>query len=203
MRYTGPKARLCRKNRTNLFGTSKYTKILERRTGKPGMHGARASFGKPSEYSVQLNEKQKARILFGISEKQFRNYFIKASKMQGDTGENLLRTLELRIDNVIYVSQFAVTRMQARQMVGHGHFFLNGRRVNIPSILVRPGDKIELAPKMKNSHLYSGLEKLKDYSPKWLKVDLKKASIEVVSLPEKDELEKSIDSQLIVEFYSR
>jgi small subunit ribosomal protein S4 len=114
-----------------------------------------------------------------------------------------LRFLELRLDNVIYISQFAVTRMQARQMAGHGHFRLNGRRVDIPSILVRPGDKIELADKMKDSHLFSGLEKLKDYSPKWLKVDLKKVSVEVLALPEKDELEKSIDSQLIVEFYSR
>jgi len=203
MRNTGPKARLCRKYKTNLFGTSKYTKILEKKMNKPGMHGAKSSFGKLSEFGTQLNEKQKARILFGISEKQFRNYFIKASKMQGETGENLLRLLELRLDNLIYVSQFAVTRMQSRQMVGHGHFRLNGRRVDIPSIIVRPGDKIELVDKMKNSHLYSGLEKLKDYSPKWLKVDLKKAAIEVLSMPEKDELEKSIDSQLIVEFYSR
>jgi small subunit ribosomal protein S4 len=203
MRNTGPKARLCRKYKTNLFGTSKYTKILEKKMNKPGMHGAKSSFGKLSEFGTQLSEKQKARILFGISEKQFRNYFIKASKMQGETGENLLRLLELRLDNLIYVSQFAVTRMQSRQMVGHGHFRLNGRRVDIPSILVRPGDKIELVDKMKNSHLYSGLEKLKDYSPKWLKVDLKKAAIEVLSMPEKDELEKSIDSQLIVEFYSR
>ena len=203
MRYTGPKARLCRRNKTNLFGTSKYTKILEKRRNKPGMHGGKSSFGKLSEFGTQLNEKQKARILFGISEKQFRNYFIKASKMPGGTGENLLRLLELRIDNVIYVAQFAVTRMQSRQMASHGHFRLNGRRIDIPSILVRPGDKIELVDKMKNSHLYSGLEKLKDYSPKWLKVDLKNAAIEVLSIPEKDELEKSIDSQLIVEFYSR
>ena len=203
MRYTGPKARLCRKNRTNLFGTSKYTKVLERKTGKPGMHGAKSSFSKPSEFSIQLSEKQKARILFGISERQFAKYVAKATKMPGETGENLLRLLELRLDNVIYVSQFAVTRMQARQMVGHRHFKLNGRKVNVPSIQVRPGDKIELADKLKESHLYSGFEKLKDYSPKWLKVDLKKVAIEVVSMPEKDELEKSIDSQLIVEFYSR
>ncbi len=203
MRYTGPKARLCRRHRANLFGTSKYTKILERRSGKPGMHGSKAAFGKVSEYGVQLNEKQKARVLFGIAEKQFRNYFKKASKSTGETGENLLRLLELRLDNVVYVSQFAVTRMQARQMVTHGHFKLNGRRVDIPSIIVRPGDKIELMDKMKKSHLYSGLEKLKDYSPKWLKVDLKKIAIEVMSLPEKDDLEKCIDSQLIVEFYSR
>jgi len=203
MRYTGPKARLCRRHRANLFGTSKYTKILEKRSGKPGVHGSRMSFGKTSEYGLQLNEKQKARVLFGVSEKQFSNYFKKASAMPGETGENLLRLLELRLDNVIYVSQFAVTRIQARQMVTHGHFRLNGRRVDIPSIQVRPGDKIELLDKMKGSPLYSGLEKLKDYSPKWLKVDLKKIGVEVLSLPEKDDLEKSIDSQLIVEFYSR
>ena len=203
MRYTGPKARLCRKHRANLFGTSKYTKILERRAGKPGMHGSKATFGKTSEYGTQLNEKQKARILFGISEKQFRNYFIKAAKISGETGENLLRLLELRLDNVIYVSGFAVTRMQARQMVTHGHFKLNGRKVDIPSIIVKSGDKIELVEKMKNSHLYSGLEKLKDFSPKWVKVDLKTPSIDIVDIPAKDELEKVIDSQLIVEFYSR
>ena len=171
--------------------------------GKPGIHGQRAPFGKLSEYGMQLNEKQKARMLFGISEKQFRNYFRKASKMAGETGENLLRLLELRLDNVIYVSQFAVTRMQARQMVTHGHFRLNGRRVDIPSILVRPGDKIELIEKMKDSPLYSGLDKLKDYSPKWLNVNLKNVAVDVFSFPERDDLEKSIDSQLIVEFYSR
>lgn len=203
MRYTGPKARLCRRHRANLFGPAKYTKILERRAGKPGVHGSKMSFKKLSEYGVQLGEKQKARHLFGLSEKQFANYFKKASRMPGETGENLLRLLELRLDNVIYVSQLAVTRMQSRQMVGHGHFKLNGRRVDIPSIQVRPGDKIELVTKLSDSHLYSGLEKLKDYSPKWLKVDLKKVAIDVVAPPEKDELEKSIESQLIVEFYSR
>ncbi len=203
MRYTGPKARLCRRHRANLFGTEKYNKILERRPGKPGVHGGKMSFGKVSEYGKQLSEKQKARILFGISEKQFRNYFKKASKMPGETGENLLRLLELRLDNVVYVSQFAVTRMQARQMVSHGHFRLNGRRVDVPSISVRPGDKIEIVPKLKDSSLYGELGKLKDYSPKWLSVDLKKVSAEIASPPEKDELEKSIESQLIVEFYSR
>lgn len=203
MRYTGPKAKLCRRHRANLFGTAKYTKILERRPGKPGVHGSKATFRKTSEYGMQLNEKQKTRVLFGLSEKQFRNAFNKASKMTGETGENFLRLLELRLDNVVYVSQFAVTRMQARQMVSHGNFKLNGRRVDIPSITVRPGDKIELMDKKKDSPLFAGLDKLKDYSPKWLKVDLKKLTIEVLSLPEKDNLEKSVDIQLIVEFYSR
>ena len=156
-----------------------------------------------SEYGVQLKEKQKAKIVFGVSEHQFANYFEKASKQPGETGQNLLRLLELRLDNVVYVSQFAVTRMQSRQMVTHRHLLLNGHRIDIPSISVRPGDKIEIVPRLKESPLYHELAGLKDFSPKWLNVDLKKGIIEVLSYPEKDDLEKSIDSQLIVEFYSR
>lgn len=203
MRYLGPKAKLCRRFHANLFGTAKYTKILEKRPGKPGQHGAKGSMKKLSEFGSQLIEKNKARALFGISETQFKNYFLKAAAATGETGENLLRFLEMRLDNVVYISQFAVTRVQARQMVSHGHFKLNGRRVNIPSIQVHPGDKIEILDRLKNSALYAGLDKLKDYSPKWIKVDLKKIALEVTAKPEKDELEKSIDSQAIVEFYSR
>lgn len=201
MRYTGPKAKLCRRLGANLFGAEKYTKILRRRQSKPGVHGSK--FKKKSEYGHQLDEKQKARFVFGLTERQMRNCFARASSQSGDTGQNFLRLFERRLDNVIYVSQFAVTRMQARQMVSHGHFKLNGRRVDIPSIIIRPGDKIELLTKHADSALYSGLDKLKDYSPKWLNVDLKKLTVEVLALPEKDDLEKSIDSQLIVEFYSR
>ncbi len=203
MRYTGPKAKLCRKHHANLFGTAKYTKILEKRPGKPGMHGSKGTFGKKSEYGAQLLEKNKARIIFGISERQFSNYVAKALRAKGETGDSLLRMLEMRLDNVVYVSQFAVTRVQARQMVTHGHFMVNGHRVDVPSFQVRVGDKITLRDNMKNSPLYAGLDKLKDYAPKWLKVDLKKIAVEVASIPEKDELEKSIDSQTIVEFYSR
>jgi small subunit ribosomal protein S4 len=201
MRYTGPKAKLCRRLGANLFGAEKYNKILRKRQSKPGMHGSK--FTKKSEYGRQLEEKQKARFVFGLSERQIVNYFKRAISQPGDTGLNLLCLFERRLDNVIYVSQFAVTRIQARQMVNHGHFKLNGRRVDIPSILVCPGDKIELLPKHANSPLYSGLDKLKDYAPKWLKVDFKKLNMEVLALPDKDDLEKSIDSQLLVEFYSR
>lgn len=165
------------------------------------MHGAK--FAKKSEYGRQLEEKQKVRYLFGVSEKQTASYMRKAVSQPGDTGQNFLRLFERRLDNVIYVVQLAVTRPQARQMVTHGHFKLNGRRVDIPSILVRPGDKIEVVAKFKKSPLYADLDKLKDYSPKWLKVDLKNLSLEVLALPEQDDLEKSINSQLIVEFYSR
>ncbi len=201
MRYTGPKAKLCRRFGANIFGTEKYTKILRNRQSKPGMHGAK--FTKKSEYGRQLEEKNKARFLFGVSEKQSSRYMKKAIAQTGDTGQNFLRLFERRLDNVIYISQLAVTRPQARQMVTHGHFKLNGRRVDIPSILVRPGDKIELITKFSKSPLYQDLAALKDYSPKWLKVDLKQLSVEVLALPEADDLEKSIDSQGIVEFYSR
>ena len=202
MKYTGPKAKLCRRLGVNLYGNEKYTKILSRHSEKPGMR-KKGSFGKKSEYGGQLEEKQKARIIFGISERQFHNYFDKAIKMPGDTGENLLRLLERRLDNVIYVAQLAVTRIQSGQMAGHGHFRVNGRRVTIPSTLVRPGDKIELLPRLKESPLFRDLGEQKDYAPKWLTVDLKKGTIEVLAMPEKDDLEKSIDSQRIVEYYSR
>jgi small subunit ribosomal protein S4 len=201
MRYTGPKARVCRRLGVNLYGTEKYTKILRKRQAKPGMHGSK--FAKKSEFGRQLEEKQKARYVFGLTERQMGNYFKKASAMTGDTGQNLLRMFERRVDNVVYITQFAVTRVQARQMISHGHFKLNGHKVTTPSIQVRPGDKIELNKKLTTSALYSGLDKLKDYSPKWLKVDLKKFTVEVLALPDKDDLEKTIDSQLIVEFYSR
>lgn len=201
MRYTGPKTRLCRREGANLFGNEKYTKIMKRSDAKPGMHGQR--FSKLSEFGKQLREKQKARAIFGISEKQFSNYAKKALRQPGQTGENLLRLLEMRLDNVMYVSQFAVTRLQARQMVGHGHFMLNGKRVDIPSIQVQPGDKITIRPRVKASPLYQGFDKLKDFSPKWMKVDLKNLHVEVVDVPQADELEKSINSQMIVEFYSR
>lgn len=201
MRYTGPKAKLCRRLGVNLFGTEKYTKILRNRQSKPGVHGAK--FAKKGEFGRQLEEKQKVRYLFGVSEKQTAKYMKQAIAQPGDTGQNFLRLFERRLDNVIYVSQFAVTRPQARQMVTHGHFKLNGRRVDIPSILVRPGDKIELVEKFAKSPLYADLGSVKDFSPKWLKADLKKLSVEVLALPEQDDLEKSIESQLIVEFYSR
>lgn len=201
MRYTGPKAKLCRRLGVNLFGTEKYTKILRNRQSKPGVHGAK--FAKKGEFGRQLEEKQKVRYLFGVSEKQTSRYMKQAIAQSGDTGQNFLRLFERRLDNVIYVAQFAVTRPQARQMVTHGHFKLNGRRVDIPSILVKPGDKIELVEKFAKSPLYSDLGNVKDFSPKWLKADLKKLSVEVLALPEQDDLEKSIESQLIVEFYSR
>lgn len=199
MRYK--KGALCRRFGMNLFGSPKFSALLKRRPSKPGMHGAK--FAKKSEYGLQLDEKQKMRFIFGISEKQSRKYYGKAVSQSGDTGQNFLTLLERRLDNVVYISQFADSRPQSRQMTSHGHFKLNGRKVTIPSILVKPGDVIELTAKSKSSPLFSGLDKLKPHYPKWLKVDFKKATIEVLALPEKDDLEKSIQIQSIVEFYSR
>lgn len=201
-RYTGPKAKLCRKFGTNIFGSDKYDKILKRRDFPPGAHG-RTKFRKKSEFGKQLAEKQKARFIFGLSEKQFHKYYVKADRSKQVTGEQLLRLLELRLDNAVYRAGLARTRPQARQMVGHGLIKLNGRRVSIPSIALKTGDKLEVASKNKNSLLFDGLAKARDTSPKWLKTDLKSLSAEVIAEPDKDDFESIIDPQIIVEFYSK
>jgi len=168
------------------------------------MHG-QSHFSKKTEYAKQLLEKQKARLMFGLTEKQFHNYYKKAESGNGVTGEELLRLLERRLDNVIYRTGFAKTRAQARQMVGHGLFKMNGRRITIPSIQVKIGDKVEIRTKNANSPIFesvkAGKEKIKP--PSWLKAEAAKLTLEVVALPEKDDLEQLIQSSLIVEFYSK
>lgn len=201
-RYTGPKAKLCRKFGTNIFGSDKYDKILKRRDFPPGMHG-KTRFRKKSEFGKQLMEKQKARSIFGLTEKQFQKYYLKADRSKRVTGEQLLRLLELRLDNIVYRTGLAKTRPQARQMVSHGLIKLNGRRVSIASISLKIGDKLEVASKSKNSLLFDGLAKSKDTSPKWLRADLKSLSAEVIAEPDKDDFESIIDPQTIVEFYSK
>ena len=168
------------------------------------MHG-QGRFKKQSEYAKQLIEKQKARFMFGVNEKQFRKYYGKADRSPEVTGHQLLRLLELRIDNVLFRTGFATTRPQARQMLSHGLFTLNGKRITVPSIQVRVGDKIEIRKKSADSPLFlrvkTGKEKIKP--PVWLSSDPKNLSIEVLSIPGEDDLEQSIESQLIVEFYSK
>ncbi len=202
-RYTGPKARLCRREGIDLFGRPKYAKILERRPGKPGVNTGRAR--KLSGFAVQLREKQKLKMMYGVSEKQFRKYFDKGNSMKGLTADNLNKQLEMRLDNVLYRSGFALTRMQARQMAGHGHFMVNGRRTDVPSYQVRIGDIIEVRAKLKGSKLFAeNLEENKSYKPsRWLKVDTKSLSIEIVGEPQQDDFEQVIDCQKIIEFYSR
>ncbi|MDA9129446.1 30S ribosomal protein S4 [Candidatus Gracilibacteria bacterium] len=208
MRYTGPKKKLCRREGINLFGTEKYD--LEK--GKRSVMRTR----KGSEFGTQLRKKQLAKRMFGLSEKQFLSYFTKAQKNHsaaGTTGEKMLRLLELRLDNVIYRSGFARTRMQSRQFASHEHFTVNGVKVSIPSISLKVGDVIELRTKLKESPLYKSLlEELEEFakeskgkisSAKWIEVDIKNLKITVTALPEKEDFEQVIDIQKIVEFYSK
>ena len=183
-------------------GQSKL-KAYKKRKYPPGMHG-RSSFRSLSEYGKQLVEKQKCKILYNISEKQIRKYYEQGEKASGITGEQMLRKIELRLDNVVYRAGFGISRAQTRQMVTHGHFKINDRRVDIPSIQVKAGDMIELREKCQKSPLYAELKNNnKSQSAKWLEVDNKKVTIKITDLPDADDVEKIIDHQLIVEFYSK
>jgi small subunit ribosomal protein S4 len=184
----------------------KAAKVMVRKSGIPGQHaGARA--GKPSLYLQQLREKQKVRRAYGLLERQFAKLMKEASAVQGLAGENLLKFLELRLDNAVYRAGFAVSRRQARQLVGHGHFTLNGRRVDIPSIRVKVGDEIVVRSKSLKGGFFSALSEIAGSSAQkplgWLKADVKKAKITIVGLPAREEAEEGINEQLIVEYYSR
>ncbi len=184
----------------------KAHKIMARKSGIPGQH-AHGRRGKMSLYATQLREKQKVRRIYGLMEKQFANLMKKATKRDGLAGENLLQMLEQRIDNAVYRAGFATSRRAARQLVTHGHFTLNGNRVNIPSIMVKPKDVIEVRTKSKKTEYFSNLDEIvKNAITKplsWLKSDHKKMKIEIVGLPKREEAEDDINEQLIVEFYSR
>ncbi|MFA5829283.1 MAG: 30S ribosomal protein S4 [Candidatus Gracilibacteria bacterium] len=200
-RYTGPKCRLCRREGVSLCGKEKCA--LKKKNYIPGMHGPKGSFAKKSEYARQLREKQKLKRLFGITERQLSNYFEKAGKMKDITGDALLKLLEYRLDNVIYRSGIAKTRNQARQMVNHGLFKVNNIKINIPSLQMKAGDKFEAIARIKKSKLFAEVEKQKYAPAKWIKVDYKTLMGEVTRPIEKEELESIIQSNLIVEFYSK
>jgi small subunit ribosomal protein S4 len=184
----------------------KAHKVMAKKTGIPGQH-ANGRQGKPSLYLTQLREKQKVRRLYGLLEKQFAKLMNEADRQDGLTGENLLRMLEQRLDNTVYRAGFATSRRAARQLVSHGHFILNDRRVDIPSIRVKSGDIITVRPKSTKSGYFSQLDDVvKDASAvslSWLKSDPKKMTITVTGLPLRDEAEADINEQLIVEYYSR
>ena len=185
----------------------KAHKVLARKTGIPGQH-AQGRRSKPSLYATQLREKQKVRRTYGLLEKQFSRLMDEATRMQeGLAGENLLKLLELRLDNVVYRSGLAVSRRAARQLVGHGHFMLNGRRIDIPSIRVKAGDVITVRPKSTKSGYFSQIDDVVNNSIQgplsWLKSDSKKLKIEITGVPKREEAEADINEQLIVEFYSR
>lgn len=206
-RYTGPVCRLCRREGAKLFlkGDRCYTGkcAIDRRSYAPGQHGQGRK--KVSEYGIQLREKQKARRIYGILEKQFRDYFEKADRQQGITGENLLRILERRLDNVVYRLGFASSRNEARQFVRHGHFTLNGKKANIPSIQVRLGDVIKLKDESKDSPQIKGhVENLsKKIVPAWLEQDVTNLSGKMIAQPTREQIDAPVQEHLIVELYSR
>jgi len=206
-RYTDAVCRLCRREAQKLFlkGDRCYTDkcAADRRPYPPGQHGQGRT--KTSEYGLQLREKQKAKRYYGILESQFRGYFDMAIKRKGKTGENLLAILESRLDNTVYRLGFAMSRAEARQLVLHGHFLVNGRKVNIPSFLVKPGMIISLKEKSR------GLDKIKSvieansfrHPPKWLEYDANSLIAKVSSVPTRDDIDIPIEEQLIVELYSK
>ncbi len=206
-RYTGADCRLCRREGIKLFlkGDRCYTDKcgIERRPYPPGQAGKRRP--RDSEYRVQLREKQKTKRIYGLLERQFRNYYEVANRQQGITGENLLRLLESRLDNVVYRLGFAKSRDEARQVVRHNHISVNGRRVNIPSYRVRPGDTVAVAEKAKDLLVIktSLISSEKIEVPGWLEVDIEKLSGKVLSLPERGQIDAPVREQLIVELYSK
>ena len=202
-RYTGPKARVSRRLGTNIWGTKGETLALDKRPYPPGEHGRSRRRGSVSEYLVQLQEKQKARFTYGLTERQFRNMFAEASRRQGVTGENMLRYLELRLDNVVYRSGWAATRPQARQMVNHGHINVNGRRVTIPSYRLRKDDVVEVRPKARDfAMLQWNLDVLDRTPPAWLEPG-EGLQMKVRELPIREQIDVPVREQLIVELYSK
>ncbi len=206
-RYTGPSCRLCRREGCKLFlkGDRCYTDkcAIERRDYAPGEAGRKRI--KESEYRMQLREKQKTKRIYGLLEKQFHHYYEMANRQQGVTGENLLRILESRLDNVVYRLGFAKSRAEARQQVRHGHIHVNGRRVDIPSFRVRPGDLIAVAPKARDMLVIKSalISSERIQVPAWLEVDIEKLQGSVLSLPQRDQIDADIREQLIVELYSK
>jgi small subunit ribosomal protein S4 len=203
-RYTGPRARVSRRLGTNIWGTKGENDAMEKRPYPPGDHGRTRRRGNVSEYLLQLQEKQKARFTYGISEKQFRNLYAEANRRQGVTGENLLRYCELRLDNVVYRAGWAATRPQARQFVSHGHVEVNGRRVNVPSFRVRKGDVVRLRDKSRQMVVVQwNLEHYGRTPPPWLDSADGGQEMTVRELPVREHIDVPVKEHLIVELYSK
>ncbi len=202
MRYTGPKVKKAR--RLGFAFTAKDAKILQKRSYAPGQHGQNRR-SRLSEYGLQLQEKQKAKINYGVQEKQFLRYFNHAMKQAGITGDNLLKILEFRLDNVVYRLGFAETRAQARQLVNHGFFEVNGKKVDIPSFATKPGDVVKVREnKQKSAYMQNLKEKLKTVkTQEWIELKAADFSGKVLSAPTPEQIENTINTQLIVEHYSR
>jgi len=207
-RYTGPKCRLCRAEGIKLFlkGDRCYTEkcpVAGKRNFRPGQHGREKP--KLTDYGLRLREKQKLRRFYGVSEKQFKRFFDIAQRMRGEAGYNFLQLLERRLDNVVYRLGFAVSRAQARQLVAHGHVEVNGRKVDIPSFLVKVGDVVGIREKSRDLQVVK--ESLEGGGagrvPAWLELDQSQMRGRVVSLPARDQIDAPVNEQLVVEFYSR
>jgi len=209
-RYTGPVCRLCRREGQKLFLKGERCLspkcALEKRPYPPGMHGKGGQFQhKASDYALQLREKQKAKRIYGVLERQFRRYFQEALRSKGLTGATLLIMLERRLDNVVYRLGLADSRAQARQLVRHGHFAVNGRKTDIPSFLVKVGDVISVRERsQKTTYFKEILERLGERMvPEWLHFDRETLTARVVALPTRDQIDVALNEQLIVEYYSR
>ena len=205
-RYTGPVCRLCRREGMKLFlkGDRCYTDqcAIVKRNYPPGQHGQ--SRKKVTEYGMQLREKQKVRRFYGISESQMEKYFLMADKAKGITGENLLTLLELRLDNVVYRMGFGASRAEARQLVTHGHFLVNGKKVDIPSLITSANDVIEVKERSKNSDKIKGLmENHNGNTVRWISMDLEKLKGSIISEPTREDIDIPVEERLIVELYSK
>ena len=198
------RGKLVRKFGVNVFGNPKYDRLLNRKPYAPGQHG-QTRRRRLSNYGVQLQEKQKIKSMYGLLEKQFRNYFTKAEKIPGETGTNLLQMLESRLDNIVYRISFAPTRPAARQLVNHGHFLVNDKRVNIPSYILKSGDKIQVKEKSKKMDLIlDSMKRIKgDIDLPWLELDKGKMQGSFLRMPERDQIDQTIKEQLVVELYSK
>ena len=204
-RYTGPKVRVSRRLGTNIFENEKGRKALERRPFPPGAHGRTRRRNAGSEYLAQLQEKQKAKYIYGVLERQFRLYFAEADRRKGITGENLLVMLERRLDNVVYSLGFAASRSQARQLVRHGHILVDGKKVTIPSFQAKAGQAIAVKEaSRKNAQIMASVESATGRGvPEWLSLDAANFTGKVQSLPSREDIKLPIQEQLIVELYSR
>jgi small subunit ribosomal protein S4 len=203
-RYRGPIAKISR--RLNIALTDKAQKVLGKRPFPPGQHGQASRRRQLSDYGTQLQEKQKARHMYGVLEKQFRNLYARAQRVPGETGAALFMLLERRLDNVVYRMGLAATRQQARQLVTHGHITVNGRKTNIPSFTVRIGEKISVRTESRKRTYFKNLldaKQLLHRAPEWMRVSQTDLSAEIVALPRREDAEQGINEQLIVEFYSR
>ncbi len=199
-RYTGPTHKACRRAQTPLCQTKKCP--VDKRPYPPGEHGRGRI--RESDYLVQLREKQKLRYMYGVLERQFRNYYETANRQTGITGDNLLRLLESRLDNVVYRAGMAATRPQARQLVNHGHFLVNGKKVDIPSYQVKAGDVVTMRERSRNLLVVQHAVDTGDRSsPEWLSVNLDDRTVSVVDLPNRSQIDTPIQEQLIVELYSK